>query len=175
MYGFKSAQWRGQHFDLAKLAIRKLRKVDFRKKGKTERHFEFSVVSFLESSPKIRENLITQIGDQEVEKVTPSELFGFKHRPDTAIGIDGTAIEIKVIRGGPSVRELLGQAIAYRMNYRFVIMVLIDQTEGHKIVQACSSKNSPESDLLRGLCDDFNIFTVVGPANDGSNVVFACR
>lgn len=53
-----------------------------------------------------------------MEKITKASLFGFIHRPDVSIGIDGTAIEIKVISTGQSVRDILGQAIAYRMHYR---------------------------------------------------------
>ena len=48
----------------------------------------------LESSPRLAKHLITQVGDEEVDKVSQAQVFGFKHRPDTAIGTDGTAIEM---------------------------------------------------------------------------------
>jgi hypothetical protein len=100
-------------------------------------------------------------------------LFGFNHRPDVSIGNNGTAIEIKVISTGHDIRDILGQAIAYRMRYRFVILVLVDQTDGHKVVELCKSKGSQEFTLLSGLASDMNIFTVVGPISQSKNVVFA--
>ena len=93
-FGFISARKQGTHYDLAKFATNKLKKVNLLVKGKTERHFEHTVVSHLQASPKLRKNLITQIGEEEVEKITQATLFGFNHRPDTAIGRDGTAVEI---------------------------------------------------------------------------------
>ena len=99
-------------------------------------------------------------------------MFGFSHRPDVSIGIDGTAIEIKVISTGQSVRDILGQAIAYRMHYRFVILVLVDQTEDRKVVELCRSRESQEYSLLSGLSETMNIFTVVGPVDQSKNVAF---
>jgi len=105
--GFVSGPRHGQHFDLAKLAIKKLKTANLVLKGKNEREFEQAVVGHLQSSPTIRKNLITQVGTDEVDKITQASLFGFSHRPDASIGKDGTAIEIKVISGGQSAREIL--------------------------------------------------------------------
>jgi len=170
--GFVAGAKRGQHFELAEFAISKLKGVNLLVKGKTENHFEHTIVSYLQASPKLRQNLITQIGIDEVEKITKASLFGFSHRPDVSIGIDGTAIEIKVISTGQSVRDILGQAIAYRMHYRFVILVLVDQTEDRKVVELCRSKESQEYSLLSGLSETMNIFTVVGPVDQSKNVAF---
>jgi hypothetical protein len=170
--GFVAGAKRGQHFELAEFAISKLKGVNLLVKGKTENHFEHTIVSHLQASPKLRQNLITQIGIDEVEKITKASLFGFSHRPDVSIGIDGTAIEIKVISTGQSVRDILGQAIAYRMHYRFVILVLVDQTEDRKVVELCRSKESQEYSLLSGLSETMNIFTVVGPVDQSKNVAF---
>ena len=170
--GFVAGAKRGQHFELAEFAISKLKRVNLLVKGKTENHFEHTIVSHLQASPKLRQNLITQIGIDEVEKITKASLFGFSHRPDVSIGIDGTAIEIKVISTGQSVRDILGQAIAYRMHYRFVILVLVDQTEDRKVVELCRSKESQEYSLLSGLSETMNIFTVVGPVDQSKNVAF---
>lgn len=92
--GFVSTAQRGQHFDLAKLAIKKLKRTNLALKGKTEKQFEQAVVSYLQSSKLIQKNLITQVGNEEVEKITQASLFGFSHRPDASIGKDGTAIEM---------------------------------------------------------------------------------
>ncbi len=126
--GFASGAKRGQHYELAKFALKKLKTVNVAVKGQSERHFEHTIVSHLQASPKLRDKLVTQIGVDEVDKISQSSLFGFNHRPDVSIGNDGTAIEIKVISTSQSIRDILGQAVAYRMHYRFVILMLIDQT-----------------------------------------------
>ncbi len=170
--GFFPGAKRGSHYQLAMFALKRLKAVNLLVKGQSESHFEHTIVSHLQSSPNLRRNLITQIGLDEVEKITKASLFGFSHRPDVSIGNDGTAIEIKVISTGQSVRDILGQAIAYRMHYRFVILVLVDQTEDRKVVELCCSKKSQEFSLLSGLAEAMNIFTVVGPVNQSKNVVF---
>ena len=170
--GFQPSARRGEHYDLATFAVRRLKKVNVLVKGKTERHFEHTIISHLQASPKLRKNLITQIGVDEVEKITPGVLFGFSHRPDVSIGHDGTAIEIKVVSSGHGVRDILGQAIAYRMHYRFVILVLIDKTAGKKIVDTCQSKASSECCLLSGLAEKMNVFTIIGPVGPSKNLAF---
>ena len=170
--GLKPAQRRGRHYRLASLAVRRLGSANLLVKGKSEAGFELSVIAHLQGSPELRRNMITQVGAEEVEKITQARLFGFKHRPDTTIGRDGTAIEIKVVSHGGSIRELLGQAIAYRTAYRFVILVMVDETEDREVVRLCGERNSPESKLLRGLSREFNIFSIVGPRGQSKNLVF---
>jgi hypothetical protein len=99
-------------------------------------------------------------------------LFGFSHRPDISIGNGGSAIEIKVITSGQSVRDVLGQGLAYRMHYRFVILVLIDQTEEPQIVNLCRVKGSRERSLLSELAEAMNIFTIIGPLRQSRNIIF---
>lgn len=171
--GFVSTAQRGQHFDLAKLAIKKLKRTNLALKGKTEKQFEQAVVSYLQSSKLIQKNLITQVGNEEVEKITQASLFGFSHRPDASIGKDGTAIEIKVISGGQAARDILGQSIAYRMHYRFVILVLVDVTENKQIVELCKDKKSKEYSLFTGLAETMNVFSIIGPDGPSKNVIFA--
>jgi len=171
--GFAPGKKKGQHYELAMFALKKASKVNLLLKGQTEKHFEYTIVSHLQSSPRLRKNLITQIGMDEVQKMTKASLFGFSHWPDVSIGNSGTAVEIKVVLGGPGVRDILGQAIAYRMHYRFVILVLIDQTPDRKIVELCQIKDSQEYHLLSGLATELNIFTIVGPVGLSKNVVFS--
>lgn len=170
--GFASGAKRGQHYDLAMFSAYKLKSVNLLVKGQSERHFEMTVVSHLQASPRLRKNLITQIGVDEVQKITQASFFGFSHRPDISIGNDGTAIEIKVITSGQSVRDVLGQALAYRMHYRFVVLVLIDQTEERQIVNTCRVKGSSERALLCELADTMNVFTIIGPLRQSRNIVF---
>lgn len=170
--GFVNTAQRGQHFDLAKLVIKKLKCANLALKGKSEREFEQAVISHLQSSPTIRKNLITQVGTDEVEKITQANLFGFSHRPDASIGKDGTAIEVKVVSGGQSARDILGQSIAYRMHYRFVILVLVDGTEDKKIVELCKDKKSKEHSLFTGLAETMNVFSIIGPDGPSKNISF---
>ncbi len=173
--GFIAAAKRGQHYDLAKLAVKKLKSANLALKGKSEREFEQAVIGHLQSSPKIRKNLITQVGTDEVEKITQANLFGFSHRPDASIGIDGTSIEIKVISGGQSARDILGQAIAYRMQYRFVIIVMVDGSNDRHIVELCKNKNTKEFSLFSGLAESMNIFSIIGPAGPSKNIAFLSK
>ena len=173
--GFAPNKKSGQHYDLAMFALKKASKANLLLKGQTEKHFEYAIVAQLQSSPRLRKNLITQVGMDEVQKMTKASLFGFSHWPDVSIGNSGTAVEIKVVQGGPGVRDILGQAIAYRMHYRFVILVLIDKTPDGKIVELCQIKDSQEYQLLSGLANNLSIFTIVGPVRQSKNVVFSGR
>jgi hypothetical protein len=170
--GFVHNTRRGQHFDLVKLSISKLKSANLALKGRSEREFEQAIIGHLQSSPKIRKNLITQVGTDEVDKITPANLFGFSHRPDASIGNDGTAIEIKVISGGQSSRDILGQSIAYRMQYRFVILVLIDGSDDKRLVELCRNKKNDEYALLSGLAESMNVFSIVGPLCASKNISF---
>jgi len=142
--GFAPGARRGRHYELARFAVNKLKKVNLLVTGSTENAFEHTITSSLQSSPKLSRNLIAGIDKNEVEKITPANLFGFSHKPDLSIGIDGTAIEIKMVSSGQGVRDLIGQAITYRMHYRFVILVLIDQTKDKRLVKLCRSKKTQE-------------------------------
>lgn len=171
-YGFKRSHRNDAHYDLAREAGRQLKNGNLLKRSRNEREFEQAIVATLESSPELAKNLITQVGEREVDKVTQAHLFGFKHRPDIAIGNDGTAIEIKAVTRGYAVRDLIGQAFMYRVHYRFVLLVLVDQTPDRQIVQCCSDPESPEHRLLQDLSENLCIFSIVGPQDHGKNIVF---
>jgi hypothetical protein len=61
------------------------------------------------------------------------------------------------------------------MHYRFMILVIVDQTPDYKIVELCQDKTSQEYRLLSGLADELNIFSIVGPLGQSKNVVFSGR
>jgi hypothetical protein len=171
--GYARGPKRGQHYELARFAVNKLKRVNLLVKGQSESDFEFSITGHLMSSPKLRQNgLLARLNKDEVGKITEARLFGFGHRPDLAIGPNGTAIEIKVISSGQSLRDTLGQALVYRMHYRFVILVLVDQTADRKVVELCRSKRNQEFTLLSELADTMNIFTIVGPLSQSKNISF---
>jgi hypothetical protein len=164
--GFVNTAKRGQHFQLANLVLKKLKCANLALKGRSEREFEQAVISHLQSSPIIRKNLITQVGTDEVDKITHANLFGFSHRPDASIGKDGTAIEIKIISGGQATRDILGQSIAYRMHYRFVIIVLVDGSENRQIVELCKDKKSKEFLLLIELAETLKLHSAAELQNE---------
>jgi hypothetical protein len=85
----------------------------------------------------------------------------------------GQYIEIKVISGGHSTRDILGQSIACRMQYRFVIVVWVDGSEGRQIVELSRDKNSKEFSLFSGLAETMNIFSRIGPDGPSKNIAFA--
>jgi len=156
-------QRRGIHYELAKRAVRCLQRAEFPIRTKAERTLEHSMVSALQANDHIRPHLLTQLSDDPVEKVTHAKVLGFKHRPDATIGNDGTALELKMVATGQPLREALGQAIAYRMAYRFVVLVLIDKTPGKRMVKLASDSNSPGNKLLKAMAKEMGIFTVVAP------------
>lgn len=172
--GFVPGPRIGQHYELLKLAMTKLKSVTLSLKLDKENSFESAVAECLRSSPKLKKNLITQIGEDEVEKISKASLFGFSHRPDITIGNDGTAIEIKLVASSSQIRDILGQAIAYRTHYRFVILVIVDKTSERSIVATCQDKKGPEYSLLTYLAEEFNIYTIIGRSStEGNNLVFA--
>ena len=170
--GFMPSVRSGVHYDLVKFTVNRLKRANMLVKGKSEKDYELSIISHLQASPKLSKNLITQVGEEEVDKIVNANLFGFNHRPDTTIGNDGTAIEIKVIKSGHAIRDILGQAVVYRMYYRFVILVFVDNTPNKQIVEKCCDKYSQENSLLHGLARSHKIYSVVGPCGKSKNIAF---
>jgi hypothetical protein len=170
---FIRSQRRGPHYALVNIAIGKLKLVDLAMKGRTEQDFEHTIVAYLRSFDELSRNLITQLGENEVEKITSADLFGFRHRPDVAIGQNGTAIETKGISGSHAIRDVLGQAVAYQAQYRYVILVLIDRTPKRTIVECSKGSDSLENKLFTGLSEFLNSFSIVGPIKRSENLVFA--
>ena len=168
---FRNAK-RGKYYDLAEFAIHKLRTANLSLKGKSKNNFEHSIVSHLQASPTLRLKVIPQIALKKDETISNASFFGFKHWPDASICKGGTAIAIKIISTGQDVNDILGQAMAYRMHYRFVIIVLVDQTKHRRVVRFCKSSKSSGSIFLNKIADEMSIFTVVGPLDPSKNKVF---
>ncbi len=170
--GLKKFRRTGTHYDLAMEAARHIMKINFLIKHRDERDVEHHLVSSLEAYRKLKPHLITQINKEQPVVMTRAELFGFRHSPDVAIGDDGTAIELKLIKGSQSVRELLGQAMCCKVNYRYVILVLVSPEPSADFIGLCSQKRSHEHKLLNALASDFGIYSVVGPTPGGKNLSF---
>jgi len=171
-YGFKKYSRKGAHYDLAMEAAKHIKKINFLIKHRDEKDVEHHIVSSLETYRNLKPHLITQLNKEQPVIMTRAELFGFRHSPDVAIGDDGTAIELKLIKSSQSVREMLGQAMCYRMNYRFVILIFVSPASSCSFIDLCSEKRSNERKLLNALAADFGIFSVVGPTSAGKNLSF---
>lgn len=59
------------------------------------------------------------------------------------------------------------------MQYRFAIVVWVDQSEERHIVELSRDKNSKEFSLLSGLAETMTIFSIIGPAGPSKNIAFA--
>jgi hypothetical protein len=171
-YGFKKYTRTGTHYDLAMDAAKHIKKINFLIKHRDEKDVEHHLVSSLETYRNLKPHLITQLNKEQPVIMTRAELFGFRHSPDVAIGDDGTAIELKLIKSSQSVREMLGQAMCYRVNYRFVILVFVAPEPACSFIELCRQKGSNEHKLLNALAADFGIFSVVGPTSNGKNLSF---
>jgi hypothetical protein len=171
-YGLKKFSRKGTHYDLAIAAAKRIKQVKFLIKHRDEKDIEHHLVSSLETYRNLKPHLITQLNKEQPVIMTRAELFGFRHSPDVAIGDDGTVIELKLIKSSQSVRELLGQAMCYRVNYRFVILVFVAPETPCLFIKLCSQKRSNEHKLLNALSEDFGIFSVVGPTPNGKNLSF---
>jgi len=174
-FGLMRADKKGDQFELALRAIHQIKKTEFAIRADYELDYERILVASLNSSRKINAHLIDQIRLKQDQKRSKVTAFGFDHAPDITIDKDGTAIELKLIENGDDLRACLGQALVYRFGYRFAIMVLIDRTENQFVVESLRSKGSKEAKMLRDMCDQLNIFTVVGPGPNKKNLAFIPR
>jgi len=170
--GLKQSKRTGKHYDLVIEAVQKISQMEFRAKVNKEKEFEGRLIERLKSSKRLKKNLIEQVDYGDVEKINPVELFGYDHKPDATIGKDGTAIELKLIKGGQSIRDMLGQALCYRINYRFAVLVFVARHPEETIIEKCARKNSKEYKLLNALANEFNIFSIIGPKPNGKNILF---
>ena len=71
--GFVPSKKTGAHYELAMFAMKKAKNLNLLLKKQSEKHFEHTIVSYLQSSPRLSKNLITNIGVDEVQKNDQSE------------------------------------------------------------------------------------------------------
>ena len=171
-FGLMRADKKGDHFELALRAVHQIKNADLLKKAEDEWTYANILVTALQASHKIKPHLNNQTDKEQDQKMIKVPAFGFDHVPDITIDNDGTAIEIKLIKGGNDLRDCLGQALIYRFAYRFAIMVLIDITKDRVFVESLRSKDSNEVKLLRDMCNNLNILTIVGPVGRFKNLAF---
>lgn len=156
MYGPR----RGLHWEDCEQAIMALTRLELNETDRTEQQCERRVAALLDSMRfSGGERLVDQADiHQVVSRIT---LFGSDHRPDMSIGKDGTAVEVKVADHGNKVKQAIGQAIFYRLGYRFVIVVLVDRTTGCEIYARLREQgNTKEVRMLDELEQKMNIFII---------------
>jgi len=164
--GFMPMRRRGEHWRLVQETVETLRRTEFFPKTRREQGLENAMVTALKNNPVIADHITTQLRNDPIDKVAHAKLLGMRHRPDAAIGQDGTAIELKAVSYPRHFREALGQAIAYRVKYRFVIMCLVDRTTKMRLVEYASDPNRPGNHLFTGLARDYGIFTIIAPRRE---------
>jgi hypothetical protein len=160
---FEAGRRRGRYWNDAKLLHETLREYPFHTTGRKERDFENGVASSLMMVKKqFNSKVITQIDKSSTVKSV--YCFGKKHRPDLAFDENGIAIEIKFITYA-GLKEAIGQGYLYRLQYRFVFLVLII-SEARKSVylDLDGGKEKDLADTLQHLADHMNVFTCVAPA-----------
>ena len=172
-FGLMRADRKGEHYKLALIAVRQIRKAQLAIKADAERAHEILLVPTLAASSKLKPHIINQIDLEPDERISKVTAFSFYHGPDITIDSDGTAIEVKLIKTGGDLRACIGQALIYRFGYRFAIMVLVDRTKERTVVESLRLRDSKEAKMLRELSDELNIFTVIGPVGPNKkNLVF---
>lgn len=138
-------------------------KVSFNLTGKKERDFEFSFSSALQINEDIfNGQLITQTNKER--KVNSIYCFGKNYRPDITIDDNGIAIEIKYI-SYHGLKDAIGQGFLYRLQYKFVFLVLIISEEKKEMYQDLAiGKEKDLENTLQFLADEMNIFTYILPS-----------
>lgn len=112
--------------------------------------------------------VITQINrDEPVHSVY---CFGKKHRPDMTLGVDGAAIELKLIDGcTDGLKVAIGQAHLYRLKYKHAVLILVVSHKNRQLYEKIVNKEEKDlEDILRAQ-NDTNIYTYIVPAFDTGN------
>lgn len=153
----------GVHWQLAQRTVETLRNVQFYAKTRDEHALENHMVACLRHDPKLTTHVLSQLDGDPVEKIEQARIFGFRLRPDAAIGRDGTAIELKMVRGASGFRNALGQALVYRMEYRFVVLCLVDRTAQGRFSSFAADPDRAGHKMLQSMAADLGIFSVIAP------------
>ena len=161
--GFESSRRYGRFWDDAKSLDGMINNFLFHTTGKNERDFENCFASTLMNGrDKFKSQVITQIDKSTTVKSV--YCFGKKHRPDMTLAENGIAIELKFINYA-GLKGAIGQGYLYRLQYRFVFLVLIVSEDKKTIYEdLCDGKEKDLEDTLQHLADNMNIFTYIVPA-----------
>ncbi len=161
--GFEPGRRGSRCWDDAKKLDEMIREFPFHTTGKSEREFETGFATNLISRRRdFHSKPITQIDKSTT--VNSVRCFGKRHRPDMTLDTDGVAIELKFITYA-GLKDAIGQGYLYRIQYRFVFIVLIVSEDRKDIYEdLAAGKEKDLEDTLRHLADRMNIFSYVVPA-----------
>jgi len=171
--GFVSGARRGSLWEDFLLIDELIKKHDFNISGKKEREFENGFAHTLAANnERFQHDVITQL--HRKSHVIGVDCFGKKHRPDMAIGSSGDikkdiqsiGIEIKYIKDSPDIfKYALGQAMVYRIRYKFVALILILSHKNKPLYEVIATKQQLDlNDILYSLAEEMKIFTYIVPA-----------
>jgi len=152
---FLPYQKRGQYWESLQKAKNIIERLSLDIHTEKESKFEDRISGALQ--PNFSDFIDQRNVKQTITRVT---LFGHDHRPDMSIGTDGIAIEVKVAKTGQSFREAIGQSFIYRMGYRFVLVIWIDNTKQKIYKKSLLDLETKEKDFLREL-EEHNIFCLI--------------
>lgn len=160
---FESARRHGRYWDDAIRLHETIRKFPFHTTGKNEREFETGfATTLLSNDDDYNSVVITQIDKSKT--VNSVYCFGKKHRPDMTLDENGIAIESKFVKSS-GLREAIGQSYLYRLQYRFVFVILIISADKQKLYFDIESGKEPDlENTLQHLADKMNIFVHIVPA-----------
>jgi len=160
---FEVARRHGRYWDDVKVLDEIIRKYPFHTTGKNERDFENGFgLGLLLSKKSFNCKVITQI--DKTTTVKSIYCFGKKHRPDMTLDENGVAVELKFITYA-GLKEAIGQGYLYRLQYRFVFLILVI-SENRRVIyeDLCKGKEKDLENILQHLADNMNIFAYVVPA-----------
>lgn len=153
---FKKAKRGGNiYWNELQKAIGIIERINLNMKYEKESQFEDRISGALQPN---FDNFIDQRNIQQ--KMTRVTIFGHDHRPDMSIGIDGTAIEVKLGKTGQSFREAIGQSFIYRMNYRFVLIIMVDISKNKIYKEQFKDENCEEQKFIKELQEN-NIYMII--------------
>jgi hypothetical protein len=152
---FMPYQKRGIHWENLEKAKTLVERLSLDVSSSDERQFEDRISGALQ--PNFDEFIDQRNIQQTITRVT---LFGHDHRPDMSIGTDGIAIEVKLAKSGSSFREAIGQALIYRIGYRFVLIVWVDITKDKIYKLSLNDKKTREIEFLKEM-EEQNIFCII--------------
>jgi len=155
MSAFLAARRSGSYWKSLKKCLSIVDRLSLDINATDERKYEDRIAGALQ--PNFEDFVDQRNRRQTVTRVT---IFAHDHRPDMSIYEDGVAVEVKVIRDGQSFRQAIGQALLYRMGYRFVVIVWIDTTSQKEYKSLITEKGSSEARFIKEL-EDYNIFCCI--------------
>ena len=130
--------------------------------GSHQRAFEHALTRDLRArAQEFHHPLVNPLqGDHQVPV---PRVLGEDRRPTLSLDSDGTAIEVRFIDHNPeAVKTAVGQAMVYRLHYRFVILVFVLSATQQEAFEEASGSDSENglSHLMGHLADQLGIFGI---------------